>query len=74
VFLRKSRRPAYNYFGCCIKSFSINCNTTSHEKLTAGGYLGVDVLIETQINLIVELELGVMALSLTPMQYVVIQL
>jgi glycosidase len=43
-------------------------------KLTTGGYLGVDLLTGEQITLMVEDDLGVMALSLGPMQSVVIQL
>jgi hypothetical protein len=43
-------------------------------KLTSGGYLGVDLLTGTEHSLIVEEALGVMELSLEPMQSVVIQL
>jgi glycosidase len=43
-------------------------------KLTSGGYLGVDLLTGTEHSLIVEKALGVMELSLEPMQSVVIQL
>jgi glycosidase len=43
-------------------------------KLTSGGYLGMDLLTGTEHSLIVEEALGVMEISLGPMQSVVIQL
>jgi hypothetical protein len=43
-------------------------------KLTSGGYLGVDLLTGIEHSLIVEEALGVLELSLEPMQSVVIQL
>jgi glycosidase len=43
-------------------------------KLTIGRYVGMDLLSGTAITLIVENEIGVMELSLAPMQSVVIQL
>jgi hypothetical protein len=43
-------------------------------KLTTGKYPSVDLLSGTEVTLIVEEELGVMKLSLAPMQSVVIQL